>query len=311
MNIDALRDATLAVALGISFLHVFFRAVRTDWPGSYFGPTDVTAYAITASPVRYALYRLSPLFVVGLFVAVTLERRDGYAVGTVLVLSAMHALMTNGLALGRWAFSGSLRRHRLPITLVRAIVFVLLLGTGLAAYLTRNLLESVVPPLEDLVSALWTAVLAGVLGVYITRVSAHGGDSSDELTERSFRQIDPSLKRLMRDQSAKHGTDPTLGLAVMAVENLQRPAWFRRIERIKSFVQPAGTYGIMQVSADHWIDDEESVRQAVQTYLRGVHVPADYAERHQTLEDFARKYNPDPVYIDLLQSAVFSIEDQA
>lgn len=308
-NTIELREAAIAAALATGFLYVFFQAVRTEWPGSYFGPTDVTSYSVTASPLRYAAYRLLPLFTVCLFVAVTLERRDGYAIQTSLAIAITHASLTNGRALGRWALSGPLARHRVPIALVRGAVFVGLVLVGYVAFLARGALSSVVPPLDQLTSALWTAVLAGVLGVYITNRSQHGGSDQFELVNRSIAQLDGELRNLMVELASANDADPSLGLAVMAVENLQRPRWFRRLERVKSLFIASGTYGIMQVSADHWISDEESIRRAVETYLKGIHVPDDYELQNHVLSSFAQSYNPDPVYVELLQSAYFSVEN--
>lgn len=306
-NVVELREAAIAAVLAMSFLYVFFQAVRTEWPGSYFGPSDVTSYAVTASPLRYAGYRLLPLFTVCLFVAVTLERRDGYAIQTCLGIALTHAALTNGRALGRWARSGPLVRHRVPIALVRAVVFVGLVVVGYVAFLARGVLSSVVPPLDQLTSALWTAILAGVLGVYITNQSRHGGGDQFELVDRSAAQLDGGLKDLMVKVASANDADPNLGLAVMAVENLQRPPWFRQLERVKSLFVPSGTYGVMQVSADSWISDEESVRRAVETYLKGIHVPDDYEGQDNLLRGFAESYNPDPIYFELLQAAYFSV----
>ncbi|WP_146249153.1 MULTISPECIES: hypothetical protein [unclassified Curtobacterium] len=55
--------------------------------------------------------------------------------------------------------------------------------------------------------------------------------------------------------------DPLLVKAFAIVEILQRPAWFRRGERLLGSLRGSGTYGIMQVAAERPISDEESVRR--------------------------------------------------
>jgi hypothetical protein len=313
MDASGLREAFIAVALGAAFLYAFFRAVQTQWPASYFGATDTTSYAITRSPFRYTAYRLGPLFVVCLFIAVTLERRDGYALGAALSLSVTHAASTNGYALVESSRRAGLRRHRIPVSLVKAFVLVGLLVIGYSAYLTRGVLESVVPPLSEMTAALWTALLAGIAGAYIGRLSEHGGASSSELVEKSRAEVPAHLRELMASEAASAGVDPWLGLAVMAVENLQRPPWFRRLEKLKAKISGPGTYGIMQVRADNWIDDEESIRRAVAGPLKGVVIPSSelYEEQVNALRDFALAYNPDPTYVELLQDAYANEELRA
>lgn len=56
----SIRPEVLSVILGVGFLYVFYRAIQLQWPESYFGATDLSAYAIATSPIRYVAFRFAP-----------------------------------------------------------------------------------------------------------------------------------------------------------------------------------------------------------------------------------------------------------
>jgi hypothetical protein len=96
--------------------------------------------------------------------------------------------------------------------------------------------------------------------------------------------------------------------AIMVVENLQRPLWFRRLESFKGRVFPSGTYGIMQVESARPVSDEESIKIAVETRLAGQVVPfkssgtPSYPD-HDWLLLLARAYNDSQAYAKSVATA--------
>ena len=99
-------------------------------------------------------------------------------------------------------------------------------------------------------------------------------------------------------------TDPDLIHALMLVENLARPAWFRRIERLKGRVFKQGTYGIMQVESAAPISDHDSVDLALRK-LSGVgpFITSKGYVDYAALRSFAKTYNDDGDYADLVIQA--------
>jgi hypothetical protein len=137
-----------------------------------------------------------------------------------------------------------------------------------------------------------------------------GGVSEYELATFGVRAVPRPLWDLAKRTADNAGADASLALAVMVVENLQRPPWFRRLERLKGFIFKRGTYGIMQVAAPQPITDEESIIRAVRERLTGVSVRSQSGEVDWDLLDaFARTYNPNPNFSALLRSAISAIED--
>ncbi len=299
-----LTDLALGVLFGFLFLSVFYQAVKTDWPESYFGAGDVSAYEISMTPLRYALFRFVPVYVTCVFVAVALDRRESFGAVGAVILGVGHGSVTLGTALVVWARSDARQRpSRTSIALIRAVVFAGVIVVALAAAVTRDVLAAFVPPIPDLVAAFWTAIFAGITGAFLVRIS-RGALGEYGLVTRSLSELPPRLLDLASQIAKETAADDILVQAVMVVENVQRPKWFRTIERLKSRVVRRGTYGIMQVASDHPLSDEESIRKAVTERMAGVSVKAPTGSLDpKALRVFAANYNSNPNFATLLLSA--------
>jgi hypothetical protein len=301
-------ESALAIVLGVAFLFALFQAVRVEWPDSYFGASDLGAYFVSASPFRYLAFRLGPVFATCLFIAVTSARRGSSPFVGSLAVASIHALLTSGVALVTWArWPRKLRRHRFPIAMMRATSLVLIPMTGFLAALSADPLAPIVPRPSELAETLWTAAIAAVLGAYLMSLSRSAGDSATRLVHASIDRVPRRLWDLAEEVAAEYGADVELVRAVMVVENLERPKWFRHIERLKSFVSKPGTYGIMQAMSDRFLSDEESLRKVVAERLRHVNVRDDYEARRS----FAMSYNPDPNFAELLDTAMWETTQRA
>lgn len=122
-----------------------------------------------------------------------------------------------------------------------------------------------------------------------------------ELIRQSARTIPAAYWRLARESAVQYNADPHLVSAVMLVENLERPRWFRVLERLKGRIFPEGTYGVMQVASERPLQDLESIRRAVRDRMANLQLTKDegYVDQ-EALVAFARQYNPDPAYHKLL-----------
>lgn len=306
-------EVTIATLLGLAFLYIFYRAVQLQWPESYFGANDLAAYAISISPARYAAFRFGPPFVTCLFVYVTLDRLGRSAAVGASAVGIGHAMLRPGWALiqaARWP--RSVFRHRVPIVLVHiGVLLGLIATTGLSVVLAPTA-APLVPPATEISSTLWTALVAGIIGAFVVRVSRGHPVTEYELAAEGIRRIPRPLWELAGDVAREHGADATLTRAIMLVENLQRPNWFRRLERWKGRVLKRGTYGIMQSAAAAPLSDEESIRRVVVERLVGVDVRTAHRDWYDTdkLEEFARRYNPNPNFVALLVAAYSEVESQ-
>lgn len=301
----------LAILLGTSFLHVFYRAVRLNWPDSYVGAGDAGIYSLLASPLRYLAFRALPVYLACLFVAVSAARAGLDPWLASMGVAIAHGAATNGrVVLRDLRASRPTFRHRLPLLILRSGGLLLVLSAGIAAVYTVPTAEAVVPSLDQMSATLWTALLAGVVGGYIVNVTSGSSVTTEDLVAQSYATLDRSLFMLADDRAHAHGADTDLVKALMLVENIQRPGWIRRLEGVKGKIFPAGTYGVMQVRSERPLSNEESIDRAA-ARLAGTNVKTSVGNiDYDLVMAAANEYNPDPAYPELLLEALFFVQSR-
>lgn len=309
MNISHLPSTVLAITLGVAFLYTFYRAVQLKWPESYFGATELSAYSISLSPIRYILFRLAPVYVTALFAAVTVDRIGGSGYLTALGIGVVHALATSGWSLFQaFRLPKDVRKSRFPIILIRCSMLVLITGAALMAAFSMRKFNSFIPPISEISATIWTGIIAGVFGAFIVKVTSEHASDDYEIVNRARNDVPADMWYLIGKLATEAGVDVDLARAIMLVENIQRPKWFRRIERAKGFVFPKGTYGIMQVSSDIPLSDTDSIEKVIQDRLVGANVRMpDGNIDSEALENFSLSYNHSADYSAFLEKAMYSL----
>jgi hypothetical protein len=305
----SVTQVVLAVGLATVFLGMFYKGVSVQWPESYFGASDTAAYSVSISPVRYLSFRFLPVFAACLFASVSINRLHGRSLLVVLSIAAIHSASTVGVSIVKdFRAPKAIRRHRAPVTLLRIITLLVVFAVAVIANFLKVRAAPLIPTPQELSGTLWTGAIAAVAGAYAISVSRGRTSNPMELVQRSLQTIPVHLRHFARSVANEHGADPDLVIAVMIAENLQRPRWFRRLEWVKSFLIKNGTYGIMQVKSDHYIDDEDSIRIAVVERLANIRVTdAQGIPVYAALQQVATAWNPDPTYDQLLINAYFSV----
>ena len=307
----------LAVALGLAFLHAFYRTVESQWPTSYHTLTSGAGYAISASPFRYLLFRLGPTFVTSLFMAVSLQRGGRAVVLPVLALAVLHVTTTTARAVVAAVRLGGARAVAMVGLYVSVSISILLSAMGAVAL--DDVLDDVVPPLSEITSTLWTALLAAIAGAYLVKVSQAQTVDTHSLLERSRASIDDAIWSRAAELAGESGTEPDLVHAFMVVENLQRPRWFRRLENAWGQFGGEGTYGMLQVRASRPLSDIESIENALAGVLRGARVPVvveTYGQHQYERKDsdylrrLAVEFNPSEDYAALVEEAYGWVESK-
>lgn len=303
-----MEDVLLAIAFGVGTLFIFYSAVRSEWPDNYMTvDTSGLEYAIISHPLRYLAFRFLPVYLVCVFVAVLLDRGGHDPLVAVLVICLIHAAWNSGRAAMRLLRDPAGTRQT-PLLLMHLGVAVGVILAGFVALWTRSDLAIFVPSLHELGATLWTAAFAAVLGVFVLNKSRVRNDISKTIRQSRDR-ISKDLFAFAEQQAALNGTDVAFVKAIMIVENLQRPRWFRDCERVKGLMFKRGTYGIMQVESDHPIGDRESIEVAVSTRLAGLTVPViEYTPGYPTYDynavrQLALLYNPSEQYAGAVQAA--------
>lgn len=301
-----------AVALGVAFLHVFFRAVESKWPVSYASLASGPDYAISRNIVRYLAFRLGPVGVTVAYAAVTLRRAHAPVVITGAVIGLIHGLLTSGRAMLELVRRRKVRSRPL-VAVMHPTVVILVTTVALVAGAASANLDPVVPAASDVVSSLWIGLIAGVIGSYIGRLTQTSSIDVAEVLTASRRSIPDEVWNSAAAVAADAGADVQLVHAVMLIENIQRPAWFRRLERLAGRLVGHGTYGVLQVASDRPLSEADSLRVAIES--RFTETPMLTADDgtidYEALTAFARGYNPDPKFEELLMQAFSSAGDVA
>ncbi|MGC4768892.1 hypothetical protein ACLQ25_07900 [Micromonospora sp. DT44] len=306
------RPTLLGVGAGVLLLHVFYLAVRTEWPVKY-ATLAVSDYGVVVNRgfARYLVFALGPTYLVTLLVSTTVGRFGGHSVFCALSVGLIHAARTLGVLI-----FNSLRmrssRLRIPTVVFSALSSLGLLVVSFLGGLGPGRAVIVVPPLDEFFKAFWTAAFVAVVAVMALRDNGRQRDI-EEIVERSRREVGDKLLRCGRQTAAEFDADPMLVEAVLLAENLERPRWFRGLERLKGRVFPSGTYGVMQVWAGKPISDKESIRVAVRQHLGGINgsmiCSGDGYVDNDRLSDALRSYNPNRSFIDLASDIFTFIYD--
>jgi hypothetical protein len=314
---DGLGWQLLAVALGAFVLHVFFRVVQSEWPQNYFEFETPTDPIVSRDPLRYGLFRLAPIYLICLFASVSLER-SGYASWwVVLAIALLHVGSTTARGLAEIARGAVPPRARPGRLVYHASVIVGAALVALASLFGHATLSPLIPDLQVLSQAAWTAVIAGLAGAYLVTRVRPSGENVGPLIRRSNRELASDLITHAKQAAARESIDWQLFFSLMTVENLQRPEWVRRIERVAGrLIGSTGSYGLMQVQAANPISDRESIDRAASilsgtkipiqppTWLGGTPMP-DFTAVRRTVH----AYNPDEQYVGFVEKVYYYLHE--
>lgn len=278
--------ALLAGASCGLLLNIFYVTLKHVWPENYFGLSGSVDPIVSRNLPRWAIFRLVPPAIAAAAAALTAERAHSFVWVAAGVAIAVHVSR-----LVRATATSAKRRYRAAAvqegTLALTVTLIMVVAT-----LCRAFFGPVIPEPRDLVSNIWAGFLAAIGAVYLQRVVLIRREPGD-LVSRTFDEIPMTLKVHVWKTARATGVDPTIPLAVMAAENLQRPHWARRLERVLPRSLD-GTRGIMQQVGAR--DDVHSIDLAFERNF-----PPGTAE-HSTWEVFTR-YNDIPEFRDLAGAA--------
>jgi len=239
--------------------------------------------------------------VVVLFVAVTVESWGEDALWPCVLMISLHLGSTYGLGITRAILARQVQLRIVTFWLASA---ALVMAAATAAYLLRGQLAPLVPPPEEMTAALWTGLFAAVVAVASIRAFSAPPIEPADLIERSESEIPRELFVFSDATADEFSADRSLVRSIMIVENLQRPPWIRRLERIKGRIVKPGSYGIMQMTASHPLSDRESIRLAVGEFLGGTRAleTQDRWSAFTRLKPVVARYNSNQTFVDLVET---------
>lgn len=300
--------AVAVVALGLLFLHVFYRAAEVQWPSSYYAIGRDLDRRISSNPLAYLLFRFAPVWLAAVFCSVVLRRSGEPVVLPMLMLCLLHAGATTIRAFVALIRSGQFSARPL-VAATHLVITVGVVIVGAIAAATSATLDGAVPPSDELTTALWTALMASVVGAYLVKVTRTDSEDTYDALERSRRTIPDHLWFLAAATATEVDSEERLVQAFLLVENLQRPSWVRRAERVGGRLFSGATYGPLQVRGMAPARDEAAIEEAIRTRFAGQRVPIaidsyGYESRDYTwLRLFALAYNSSSDFASNIEAA--------
>lgn len=293
---------------GSVLLFLFYSSVRVKWPNSYITLRNQAEEAVARGPLRYAIFRAGPFLLVGLAVSASSERLkiDGSVALGALLLS--HLAATNGRSFINSVKAGRVAANGILSNLATAF------GLSALAYLILRYgerLSFLVPGLDEFVSALWTGLVAAVLAVLLQNFVRSDSDEVD--LERLSRDIGPRLESYIDSCAWAHRLDPVLLRSILYAEVLNRPRWFRGIERAVGAFRSGGTYGIGQAGVTASASNESSIEAVAANYAnvkvlrsRGAYGSLNAA----ALEALLERQNPSREFVKMAASIFSRLENR-
>lgn len=301
----------LPILLSVFLVRLFYRAFKNTWPELYFSVSDYTSLFISFSPIRYFAFTLLPTLIVSAFVLSIFLRiyQIQSLVSLGLLIGLIHSVSTNGVALWK-LLNNNKTIHTFYNRYFQIFVHMISILTITTSGYFGGVLgqqKFLIPfiPTWGIIDNLWAALLSSILTVFLYRLYTNKYTSEEDVIEKSRKSLSAKLVKHISLVCEKHKAKKELVLAICITENIERPAWVRKLERIKSYFFKSGTYGIMQVAAASFIDDFQSVDKAVEKYFNGT---ALISFSDGELKYQLSKYNNDSKFIELATAAFYELQ---
>ena len=282
---DAYSGTLVYVAVIIDFvaLRLFFSVLKSQWPELYWG-SEASRHPLMNRGLRaYLMWRFVPVAAAVAATGRVLSSAD-HSSRWALIVVVLHIADTNGRAL--WGLArGHYPDRRIALTVFHVITIIWICGAGVIGYFAMKPLRGYLPTAAAISSDLWSARAAGFVGAFLMRRVSTTAPTS-KLLAVSRSEIPDHLWTYAEELSVSASLDPVIAHSILLVENLQRPAWVRFLERQKGrFLRP-GSYGIMQMQGSHVLSDEESIRLGIERIAAlGPYGPADFPRAFRDFND--------------------------
>ncbi len=309
-NIDYLYYSNIFIVfLLILFgIQIFYKIFQIKWPELYFTVNDQVSYFISISPIRYLFFRiLPPILIASLLSTIILRDYTNQQILYLNVVSlTVHAIFTNGRAIWNLLFNQkaiSIYYNKWFQFVIHILTIIMMFSSGfISGYVSNTgILSSIVPTFQGLIDNIWSTLITAVLAIVLYEIYSNRNRTTiDTILHQSYESIDKEIIEHINQYCQKNSASKRLVKSICIAENIQRPKWIRKLEKVKSLIFRSGSYGIMQVQSDKWISDKESVEKAIVEYFKYSNsVYLDYS----VVEMFVKKYNPSEQYLDLVYSA--------
>ena len=295
-----LGSAGIGLLVGLA-LSLLYRRIQSEWPQSYFSLSDYWSHVKAQVPSRYVLFRFGPVVLLGLFFSRQLADLGWPAWPFVAVAVVVHASLTSLRAVWRLVRYRGAGERSAPLIVLHLMTVMTVAACLIGAAMLREHLSSWVPDFESIRDAIWAGLIASMLAFAFMHWTRAPEQTLADVVRVQRQRVGPELIAYARGLARERNLDPDLVETTILTESIQRPRWFRRLERMKGIVFPKGTYGIMQVWSSRPIGDRRSIDRALEVHAVAFERPYEGTARSTLVRMRMRSYNGSRAFLDLAE----------
>lgn len=282
---------------------VLYMLIRTSWPGLYFGPDDRFGTIISSSAVSYACFRTLPILAMVGFAGTYSSRASEDSVWA-LVISYITVYTIASILLkasGRRQYGRSLSHaDKAWLTASTALVII----GAISGSLLVPVFDKILPSGESISEAVITAIFVAAIAL-AGRALSFNNARMDVVVTKALRREAAILSEI-EHQCADLNIPSEPIIAIYIAEALQRPRWFRRLERIAAKFGMAKTLGPLQATMAGKSKPDGAFDIDIESFLRakpalGVILtqPASPSQQsgHDSLEAIYAIHNPSANFV--------------
>lgn len=274
-----------------------YGAFESHWPSAYVDTRSKAGQLGRFSLPWFLIFRVGPMFVTSAVSAVTSARLHGapFLASAVLLIMFLVYSAANLWQRSKWS------THRLKEWLVWTVAALLSVVGNVLGLLSWSQIAPLIPRPDELLTAVWTALI--VVAVYYGFQRLFVQDQGEaRALQRGKKDIGQAAWKHAVSAAKVHSVPPSAVHAILLAESIQRPRWFRRVERLVQYVRGrvhrSGTTGIAQMRSARPLTDEESIDLLcidMQRWTASQSV-GDLNEL-EVFEEYAIHHNPDDVFV--------------
>lgn len=303
----------------------FYFIFKSEWPEQYFGKNDIQFQLVQRSFLRILTFRFMPLFIIVLFYgAVLFKLTSNYFISqyACLIGGIAYLVYRHGKAIVQIILNKGIKvelnkaNQILLHSFFIATNFILIFLTTFIIKLP--IIQEAIPSIDGLRDEIWGSAITAYLGILIWEIYKRGIDSSHDSWIDALESVEKKLKgkkaKYLNEiihHSQEFEASAVLIYSTLLVEHLQRPSWFRTLEKIKSTLFKKGSYGIMQTQSPKPLNDLESIYLAIQDYFQNTRYIdyLDYLDAEEAIKELLKNYNDNPDFVELVLIAYQRYKD--
>ena len=261
-GIDIVVTAPILVAILLGFVSglvakAVYSLIRSDWPESYVYTKPLLERLGNRNIAAYLFLRFIPLFLT-LFLGTATASQLGVSLLICCVTATiLFLLLTDVWALITMHRYGDSRKGTLTVFYIGNMLITVIVG--ICAYFSSKVAWFLAPSIEELVNAFWTAAAIAVLAFGLKRLLSAPSMTTEQKINTARKDMGEYAWSQSEEIADAYGIDVNIIRAIIITEVLQRPHWFRVLERFFGKFLKSATYGVAQAISDKPVSDTESI----------------------------------------------------